>query len=328
VGTVVLLAPGGTIASRATAAGRLAQAAGAELLSVTATPPETQVRVADLAAKGGFAWQHSDLRMLVRGVHEQLAGDVDGVVVTHGTDTMEELAFLLDLVHAEAAPVVFTGAQRPFDHPAPDGPANLSDALAVASSPLARNRGVLLCFDGYVFPARGVMKVDSLGAHAFDAPGRGPLLRLAEGTVRALSPAARPPALAFDHSTAELPRVDVVPLYVGADASMLRAAIDAGARGLVLAAFGAGNANPEIAAAVRDVVAGGTPVLVCSRVPAGPVVPLYTGGGGADLHAAGAVFGPDLSPWQGRMLLTVALTLPDPLGALRAWLNTETEEET
>jgi L-asparaginase len=324
---IALLATGGTIASRSTAAGRLAQAGGVELVSVTAVPAGTEVRVVDLAAKGGFAWQHSDLRLLIRGVHEQLGGDTDGVVVTHGTDTMEELAFLLDLVHAEARPVVFTGAQRPFDHPAPDGPANLSDALTVASSSLARNRGVLLCFDGYAYPARGVSKVDSLGAHAFDAPGRGPALRVADGTVRALSPAARPPALAFDHGTAELPRVDVVPLYVGADASMLRAAIEAGAQGLVLAAFGAGNANPEIAEAVRDVVAGGTPVLVCSRVPAGPVAPLYTGGGGADLHAAGAVFGSDLSPWQGRMLLTVALTLPDPLAGLRGWLNTETKEE-
>jgi L-asparaginase len=68
-------------------------------------------------------------------------------------------------------------------------------------------------------------------------------------------------------------------------------------------------------------------VLVCSRVPAGPVVPLYTGGGGADLLAAGAVFGADLNPWQGRILLTVALTLPDPLAALRAWLEADTTKE-
>jgi L-asparaginase len=322
-----LVATGGTIASRATAAGRFAQAGGAELLSVTAIPGGVDVRVADLAARGGFAWQQQDLRMLIRGVGEQLAGEVDGVVVTHGTDTMEELAFLLDLVHADPRPVVFTGAQRPFDHSAPDGPANLADALAVASSPLSRDRGVLLCFDGHVFPARGVTKVDTLGAHAFDAPGRGPLLRVAEGIVRAFSRPARPAGLPFDHGTGELPRVDVIPLYVGADASLLRAAVDAGAEGLVLAAFGAGNATPAILDAARDVLANGILVLVCSRVPAGPVVPLYTGGGGADLAAAGAIFGSDLSPWQGRMLLTVALTLPEPLAALQAWLDAETKEE-
>jgi L-asparaginase len=318
---VQLVATGGTIASRATAAGRLAQAGGAELLSVTAVPAGVDVRVVDLAARGGFAWQPQDLRALIRAVAEQLAGGVDGVVLTHGTDTMEELSFLLDLVHDDPRPVVCTGAQRPFDDPGPDGPGNLADALAVASSPLSRQRGVLLCFDGYVFAARGVAKVDTLGAHAFDAPGRGPVLRVAGGTVRALSPAARPPALPFDHATGELPRVDVIPLYVGADATLLRAAVDAGARGLVLAGFGAGNANPAILDAVREVVAGGVPVLVCSRVPAGPVAPLYTGGGGADLAAAGAVFGSDLSPWQGRMLLTVSLTLPDPPTALRGWLG-------
>jgi L-asparaginase len=322
-----LVATGGTIASRATAAGRAAQAGGAELLSVTAIPAGVEVRVTDLATRGGFAWQQQDLRMLIRGVVERLAGAVDGVVVTQGTDTMEEVSFLLGLVHEDPRPVVFTGAQRPFDHPAPDGPGNLADALAVAASPAARERGVLLCFDGHVFPARGVAKVDTLGAHAFDAPGRGPVLRLAAGIVRGLAPAARPRGLPFDHATGELPRVDVVPLYVGADASLLRAAVEAGASGLVLAAFGAGNATPAIAAAVRDVLADGVPVLVCSRVPAGPVAPLYTGGGGADLAAAGAVFGSDLSPWQGRMLLTIALTLPDPLAALRGWLDTETEEE-
>jgi L-asparaginase len=322
-----LVATGGTIASRATAAGRLAQVPGAELLSATAVPAGVDVRVADLAVRGGFAWQRQDLRMLIRGVAERLAGGVGGVVVTQGTDTMEELAFLLGLVHDDPRPVVFTGAQRPFDHPGPDGPGNLADALAVAASPLSRERGVLLCFDGHVFPARGVAKVDTLGAHAFDAPGRGPVLRVTEGTVRALCPAARPRVLPFDHATEELPRVEVIPLYVGADASLLRAAVEAGARGLVLAAFGAGNATPAIAAAVRDVLAGGIPVLVCSRVPAGPVAPLYTGGGGADLSAAGAVFGSDLSPWQGRMLLTVALTLPDPLAALRGWLGAETKEE-
>jgi len=198
--------------------------------------------------------------------------------------------------------------------------------LVQSLPPLARDRGVLLCFDGHVYPARGVAKVETLGSHAFDAPGRGPLLRVAEGTVRALAPAARPPALPFDHDTGQLPRVEVIPLYVGADATLLRAAVAAGARGLVLAAFGAGNANPTILEAMREVIAGGILVLVCSRVLAGPVVPLYTGGGGADLHAAGALFGCDLSPWQGRMLLTVALTLPGPITALRAWLNTDTKE--
>jgi L-asparaginase len=97
--------------------------------------------------------------------------------------------------------------------------------------------------------------------------------------------------------------------------------VDAGARGLVLAAFGAGNANPAIVEGIREC---GLPVVVCSRVPSGPVTPIYTGGGGMDLADAGAVFGDDLSPWQGRILLAAALAAaPDtPQGLLRRWLGT------
>lgn len=175
---VRLLATGGTIASTVVAGGgRRATVSGARLLGRTAVPPGVHVTVADRATVGSFAWQAADLLDLLAGIGEALDAGADGVVVTHGTDTMEEVAFLAELVHDDPRPVVFTGAQRAFDDPAPDGPANLADALTVASSPHARDRGVLVCFDGSGFPARGTTKVDTLGAHAFDAPGRGAALR-------------------------------------------------------------------------------------------------------------------------------------------------------
>ena len=95
-------------------------------------------------------------------------------------------------------PVVFTGAQRPFDDPAPDGPANLTDALVVVASSLARGRGALLCFGGNVFDARGATKVDTLGAHAFDAPGRSPVLRVVDDLVRVLIGARLRPVLPLE----------------------------------------------------------------------------------------------------------------------------------
>jgi L-asparaginase len=245
----------------------------------------------------------------VREVRRHLADGADGIVVTHGTDTMEESAFLADLVHDDPRPVVFTGAQRPFDSPAPDGPANLAAALAVAASPLSRELGVLLCFDGLVFPARGVRKVETLRSAAFAAPGRGPVLQLADGAVVPLARPVRPGPLPLDLDR-ELPRVDVVACHLGADAALLRAAVDAGAAGIVLEAFGAGNAPPAIAEESGRLVARGIPVLVCSRVPSGPVAPLYAGGG-AGLARSGALFAGDLSPWQGRLLLAAALAL-DP----------------
>lgn len=320
---VRLLATGGTIASVREGTGHRARAGGADLLAQTTTPEDCTVEVTDLATAGSFAWQWPDLLALLRSLAVALTDDCAGVVVTHGTDTMEEVAFLAALTHADPRPVVFTGAQRPYDDPAPDGPANLADALRVAASPAATNRGVLVAFDGEVYGARGVTKLDTSSAHAFGAPGRGPQLRVSAHTVLPLAPAALPMPLAVDPADDEPPRVDVVPLYVGTDAALLRASRAAGAAGIVLAAFGVGNANPAIVEAVRECADAGVPVLVCSRVPAGPVYPFYRGGGGADLIDAGAVFGTDLSPWQGRMLLAACIMAErsGPVSPLRRWLD-------
>ena len=310
MGRVHLLATGGTIASRQGADGLAARTPAAELLAAAGTPVGLTVTTSDVGAVSSFALATTDLQALVAEARRCLGEGVDGVVVTHGTDTMEESAYLADLVHDDPRPIVFTGAQRPFDSPAPDGPANLADALRVAASPVARGLGALLCFDGVVFAARGVRKVDTLRTGAFDAPGRGPVIRVAGGAVRPLSRPGRRPTLPLDPAV-DLPRVDVVACHLGADAALVRASVAAGAVGLVLQALGAGNVPPAIAEAVEELVVGGIPVLVCSRVPAGPVVPLYAGGG-ARLARAGAVFAGDLSPWQGRLLLAAALSVaPD-----------------
>ncbi|MDP5181610.1 asparaginase [Blastococcus sp. BMG 814] len=313
-----LLATGGTIASRRGAGGLASVTPAADLLAAAGTPDGLVVTTSDLTTVGSFALTTADLRGLVAEVRRRLAADVDGVVVTHGTDTMEESVFLADLVHDDPRPVVLTGAQRPFDDPAPDGPRNLADALRVAAAPAARGCGALLCFDGLAFAARGVRKVETLRSGAFAAPGRGPVLRVDGDAVTPLARPVRGPALPLDLD-ADLPRVDVVPLYLGADDALLRAAVAAGAAGVVLQAFGAGNVTPAVAAAVAELVAGGTPVLVCSRVPSGPVAPLYTGGGGADLARDGAVLAGDLSPWQARLLLAAALAVAphDPLPVVR-----------
>ncbi|WP_346623812.1 asparaginase [Blastococcus montanus] len=324
MGRVQLLATGGTIASRHGPGGLAARTPAAELLAAAGSPAGVTVTTSDLSTVGSFALDTSDLRGLVAEARRCLVEGVDGVVVTHGTDTMEESAYLADLVHDDPRPIVFTGAQRPFDSPAPDGPRNLADALRVASTPAARDLGVLLCFDGHVFAARGVRKVETLRSGAFAAPGRGPVLRVDGDAVTSLARPPRGPALPLDLA-ADLPRVDVVPLYLGADDTLLRAAVAAGAAGIVLQAFGAGNATPVVAATVADLVSGGLPVLVSSRVPSGPVAPLYTGGGGADLARDGALLAGDLSPWQARLLLAAALAVSpdDPLtvvaGHLAAW---------
>jgi L-asparaginase len=320
---IELLATGGTIASRSGASGRQATVRADELLASVGTPPAgVEIRTRDVATKGSYAFGTGDLLGLAREVHRGLTGDVDGIVLTHGTDAMEETAFLLDLLHDDPRPVVLTGAQRPFDDAAPDGPANLADALAVAAHPSARDRGVLLAFDGFAFPARGVRKSDTLSAHAFAAPGRGPVFRIADGRPIPIARPDRPSALPLDLELPDLPRVDVVSAYPGADGVHLRASLAAGAAGVVVAALGVGNVGPALVEAVAEAVAAGVPVLICSRVTAGPVAPLYAGGG-AELARVGAIFADDLSPWQARLLLAVASAVPeqDAATVVRSWLT-------
>ncbi|MDQ1631804.1 MAG: L-asparaginase [Frankiaceae bacterium] len=317
-----LLATGGTIASRSGSDGRTASVPAAELLvSVGPLPPGVSVEAVDVASTLSFAMRSPDLQALGAQVAAALDDGCDGVVVTHGTDSMEETAFYLDRCHRDERPVVLTGAQRPYDDPAPDGPLNLAAALSAAAAPTARGCGVLVCFDGVAWPARGVQKVDTLASAAFGAPGRGPVLHVSGGSVRRLAVPERPASPALDPGL-PLPRVDVVVMYQGADAALLHAAVAAGAAGLVVAAFGAGNCPPAVTDAVGGLVASGVPVLICSRVGSGPVEALYGGGGGAQLRQAGALFGGDLSPWQARLLLSAALAVGGPPAeTLHEWLT-------
>lgn len=316
-----LIATGGTIASRRTSHGLVAGVNGADLLEA-AESNCADVEIDDFTTKGSFDLTLTDLLALADRAQEALAQGVDAVVITHGTDTMEESAFVLDLFHHDERPVVFSGAQRPFDNPAPDGPANLSAALAVATSPHSRGLGPLLVFDGMAWQARGVRKTETLSSAAFGSPGQGPCLRVTSQSIIPLGRRSRPPA--FDlNAVPSLPRVDVVATYAGCDGALLDAAVAAGAQGVVVQALGAGNTPNAMTHTVGRLVRHGIPVVICSRVPSGPVSPLYSGGGGADLERAGAIFAADLSPWQARLLLSTALADPrrDPRAAVSEWLS-------
>jgi L-asparaginase len=166
-----------------------------------------------------------------------------------------------------------------------------------------------------------VRKSDTLSGHAFTAPGRGPAFRVVDGRPIPIARPHRPAALRLDLDRPDLPRVDVVSAYPGADGVHVRASLAAGAAGLVVAALGVGNVGPAMVEAVAEAVAAGVPVLICSRVTAGPVAPLYAGGG-AELARVGAIFADDLSPWQARLLLAVASAVPDQDAAtvVRSWL--------
>ncbi|MFC4565295.1 asparaginase [Nocardiopsis mangrovi] len=319
---LVYLGTGGTIATRDSDQGRRVEVAPGELFAAARavwSDPGVDVEVQGVRQVVSFAATTADGLELVRAVREA-AARADGVVVTHGTDTMEEVAFLVALAQGDdPTPVVFTGAQRPFDAPGGDGARNLAMALRWAASQQARGTGVSIAFNDEIWPAVGVRKTRSLALSAFAATGRGPMAHIDDAGLRRhyRPPLAPPLPGAAIADLDDLPRVDVVPQYLGVDPRALHAAVDSGARGVVIAAFGAGNTAPHVTRAVADVLAGGVPVAIASRTFEGPVVGLYAGGG-TDLAAAGAVFAGDLSPWQARLLLAAvlagSLAEPGPAG--------------
>ncbi|MHA6618393.1 asparaginase [Pseudonocardia sp. DLS-67] len=311
---IALLATGGTIASRTRGTERAVAATANDLLEASRQPAGAVVTPIDLAARLSSATSTDDLLDLARAVHVHAAGH-DGVVITHGTDTLEEAAFLLALVHHHDTPVVVTGAQLPLDHPETDGPANLTTALEWA----CRGRpGVTVGFDGQIWPAIGIRKLHTTARRAFAVPGTDPVATAgSEGLVEHRPPPAPPPL----PTPAHLPRVEVIPQYLGADTTALDAAIRAGADGFVVAAFGDGNATPELTRRTVALLHRGVPVAVASRVAAGPIHGHYSGAG-ASLADAGALMASGLSPWQARLLLATAIahTPGDPIRTARRWL--------
>ncbi len=225
-----------------------------------------------------------------------------GVVITHGTDTLEETAVLCDVLHAGSEPIVLTGAIRPSTALGADGPANLADAVAAAGSAAASGLGVLVAFGGELHAARAVRKVASTSPAAFGSPARGPVGSVAEGRVRIVARPLRTRALAFPDRLDG--RVPIVPTWLGDDGAGLRAAHRDGAGAIVFVALGAGHVAPPVLAALREVAAA-RPVAIAVRPERGAFLHETYGFEGAegDLRSSGAVPAGTLSPQAARMIL-------------------------
>lgn len=310
MGRIVVISTGGTIASRWQGSGFAADADGNEVIATAPLPEDMTVEVVDLFSVNSPRLTTAHQLTLLRTVHEVLAdAGVDGIVVTHGTDTLEESAFLVDLHHHDPRPVVFTGSQRPMGTADGDGPGNLYDALLTAAT--TRGLGVLIAFAGRVHAARGTVKTQAVDLDAFADPSRELLGKVGFGKVTLLRTPRRPAALPLPAMPELPPRVDVVMHHADADPVLLNAAVEAGARGIVLIGTGAGNATPEIVEAVRAAVARGVLVALTTRVMAGPVTEIYTHGGAVDLVAAGAVPTGTLRAGQARIAVLSALLATD-----------------
>jgi L-asparaginase len=228
-----------------------------------------------------------------------------GVVITHGTDTLEETAFFLSLVLAPAKPVVLVGSMRPSTAVSADGPQNLMDAIRVAAAPMAASRGVMVVMNDTIFDPVSVTKVDVNRVGAFAAPSRGPIGEVLQPTPRFFGPPARP-AGQFALGEAKLPKVAIIYAYAGLAADDVRhAAKDAA--GVVIAGVGAGGMSRDARVAVRELTARGIPVVRTARQGFGDVWPADAVAGDYGDAVLGTIAGRELTPAKARILLMLAL---------------------
>ena len=242
--------------------------------------------------------------------------DVAGVVVTHGTDTLEETAYLVARSVASAKPIVFTGAMRAASDLGYDGPQNLIDAVRVAASGEAQGVGTMVVMGGRVFAGLEDTKSHTHQLDAFEAPGLGPIGVVDEDRVifrrRVIG---TPPVLAPD---APATPVDIIATWAGCDSRLLDASLDSGARGVVVAAMGRGNVPPEVVPGIERWVAAGRPVVIASRAGRGRVGRTYAyPGGGRKLSELGALFAGSRRPAQARIDLMLGLGAGLSLDQLR-----------
>jgi L-asparaginase len=310
---ITILATGGTIAGAQPKEGDPGYKAGAlsiESLVAAAPGMEKMAKVTgeQIAAIGSQDMNDAVWFKLARRANELLAKpEVDGIVVTHGTDTLEETSYFLDLVIKSDKPVVLVGSMRPATSTSPDGPLNLYNAVAVAADPKAKGLGSLVVANDDLFSGRDIVKTNTTDVQTFQAPGHGLVGEAYYGKNiyfnKPLTRHTTKSEFSLDGLT-EMPRVDIVYAHENVDGTMVRAAVAAGAKGIVLAGVGDGNATKDMIDALGEAAKKGVVVVRSSRVGSGIVrrnIELND-------DQMGFVAAFELNPQKARILLRLGLT--------------------
>jgi len=313
---VLLFALGGTISASPDADGRNFPArAAADLLgSIPGAKEIAEVTAADVKRVPSRAVTPADMCALAHEIRARVAEGYNGVVVTHGTDTIEETAYALALQLDAGVPVVLTGSMRPPSDPGADGPANLLAALRVAATPAAGALGPVVVMHDEIHLAPRVTKVHTSRVAAFSSPGLGPAGFVIEGRVRLHVSTGERDFLGLPERLDK--RVELVWVVAGCDGLLVEAASSA-AGGLVVAGTGGGHVPPAMTNALRAAVERGLPVVLASRCGGGPVLENTYGGEGSETHLLGALglhSAGTLAPVKARLRLMVALALGKSAG--------------
>lgn len=248
-----------------------------------------------------------------------LRPEVTGVVVTHGTDTLEETAYLVTRSLPANKPVVFTGAMRTVSDLGWDGPANLLESVRVAASPETRGYGAMVVISGEIFAAFDATKTNTHLLDAFESPGFGPLGVLDEGEL--IVHRELPPLPPIIQPTSLATPVDIIFIAAGSDERLLDASREV-ARGVVIAAMGRGNVPPAVVPAIERWISEEKPVVLTSRTQGGRVGHTYGyAGGGRRLEEMGVIFGGYRRAQQARIDLMLALGAGMKMPAIRAMFS-------
>jgi len=308
---IVILATGGTIAGTGESSTGSGYTSGKVTIDDMIDAVPNIRKMADLSGEqiSNVGSQDMSVKIwidLANRINELLAGDVDGIVITHGTDTQEETAYFLNLVVKSDKPVVLTGSMRPSTALSAEGPLNLYNAVAVAANADSKGRGVMVVMNDKIFSAHSVTKMNTTNVETFEAPMHGQLGDVNFGKVDFYH---YPHGLHTTKSefsvkgVKSLPRVDIV--YSCADMSpdLIDIMVKAGAKGIVIAGVGDGNTTSATLDAAKRATAKGIPVVRASRVPTGAVL-IH---GEVDDQKYGTVASDELNPQKARVLLMLAL---------------------
>ncbi len=305
---VVVVSTGGTISSTTKAGGGAVPTITGESLvaDVPGLSKVARIKVVDLCKIDSSQMNTEIWTKLSRAVDQALADEgVAGVVVTHGTDTMAEGAFFLDITLQSKKTVVFTGAMRDASSPGAEGSYNILNAVIIAASNQAKGWGVVVCLNDYINSARYVMKTQTSNVQTFNSGQRGYLGYAYNGKVYRW--VERPQRIRLPLPEI-LPKAPLISTFAGDDGSLIRHAVDLGAKGVVIEALGSGNVNAQVFDAVKYALSKDVAVVITSRVIHGGVWPVYgDAGGGATLQKAGCILGGDLPGPKARLLLMLAL---------------------
>ncbi|MCX7950845.1 MAG: asparaginase [Clostridiales bacterium] len=241
--------------------------------------------------------------------------DITGVVVTHGTDSLEETAYFLDLTINTQKPIIVTGAMRNSSELGYDGPANLAASICTAISEEAKGRGVLVCFNDELFCASEVTKRNSMSLNAFQSPLFGPIGIIDSNKVIFYRDSIRKQHIEIDKVNAN---VQLIKCVTGMDSTLIDYCIEKGIDGFVIEGMGRGNVPPNMVSGIKKAIDSGIPVVVVSRCFEGRVLDSYGyPGGGRELRNLGVIFGDNLPGQKARIKLIVALSKTRDLSEIK-----------